>query len=244
MIVLCVPGIVDQQTSVVQYAPQMPELERLNLEEKLGEHYQKPILIKNDIKVRTLAEQRYGIGNKSDSFLHINIDVGVGAGVVIAGMLIEGSHFACGEIGYSILELSHLDEKHTSGHLENHVALPKFLDKIALELQCERETLTIRAVNKLYEEGNEFVVSQVDMLAKRIAFVIANATTLLDVSKVSIGGMVTELQVDLPARINKKLRYVMPYKPEVVFSELSNSALLMGACSVGTDYLLKEGVCQ
>ncbi len=244
VIVVCAPGIIDQQTGEVRYAPQLEGLERSQLKKTIEERYGIETLLKNDINIRTLAEKRYGIGRSNRDFLHINIDLGVGAGLVIDGKLIEGSRFACGEIGYSMLELSQLDEKHQTGHLENLVAIPNFLKKIEREMRQENrgERIDVALINRLYAEGDELVVSQVDLMARRIAFVIANATALLDLPQVSIGGAVAELRVELVERINRHLRYAMPYRPQVVLSGLDGTAFLMGACSVGTDRLLRDGV--
>lgn len=245
VIVVCAPGIIDQKTGEVEYAPQLEGLEQSRLKHTLESYYQTKILVKNDVNIRTLAEMRYGLGAETKNFMHIHIDIGVGAGLVIDGRVIEGSRFACGEIGYFFLDISQLDEKHNYGHLENHVAIPNLLTKIQKEMQREDlEPLTIEKVNQLYWEGDEYVISQIDLFARRIAFVIANATALLDISKVSVGGAVTELEVNLEDRINHMLRYVMPYRPQVSFSALDSTAFLLGAFDIGTELLLRESVAR
>ncbi len=245
VIVVCAPGIIDQTTGEVEYAPQLEGLERSGLKRALESQYNTSVLIKNDVNIRTLAEMRYGLGAETKNFMHIHIDIGVGAGLVIDGRLVEGSRFACGEIGYSVLDISQLDEKHNYGHLENHIAIPNLLCKIQKEMQWEdSRPLTIEQVNQLYQEGDEYVISQIDLFARRIAFVIANATVLLDISKISVGGAVTELEVDLEDRINHMLRYVMPYRPQVSFSALDSTAFLLGAFDIGTEQLLRESVAR
>ncbi len=56
-----------------------------------------PVVVANDANAAVLAEHSYG-GATGDMML-IRIGHGIGAGLIIAGALVYGSHFAAGEIG-------------------------------------------------------------------------------------------------------------------------------------------------
>ncbi len=56
-----------------------------------------PVVVANDANAAVLAEHSYG-GATGDMML-IRVGHGIGAGLIIAGALVYGSHFAAGEIG-------------------------------------------------------------------------------------------------------------------------------------------------
>jgi predicted NBD/HSP70 family sugar kinase len=56
-----------------------------------------PVVVANDANAAALAEHSYG-GATGDMML-IRVGHGIGAGLIIAGALVYGSHFAAGEIG-------------------------------------------------------------------------------------------------------------------------------------------------
>lgn len=89
------PGVVDL-TGTILTAPNLGWT-AVPLQRDLGRLTGLPVVVANDANAAALAEHSYG-GATGDMML-IRVGHGIGAGLIIAGALVYGSHFAAGEIG-------------------------------------------------------------------------------------------------------------------------------------------------
>ncbi len=71
------------------------------LESRLGDDLDLAVLARNDANAAALAEFTFGAAE--GDFLLIKIGRGVGAGLVVGGQPVRGSHFAAGEIGHVVV---------------------------------------------------------------------------------------------------------------------------------------------
>jgi predicted NBD/HSP70 family sugar kinase len=89
------PGVVDL-TGTILTAPNLGWT-GVPLQQDLQRLTGLPVVVANDANAAALAEHSYG-GATGDMML-IRVGHGIGAGLIIAGALVYGSHFAAGEIG-------------------------------------------------------------------------------------------------------------------------------------------------
>ncbi|MGO4592979.1 ROK family protein [Leifsonia sp. 2TAF2] len=89
------PGVVDL-TGTILTAPNLGWLD-LPLQQQLASRTGRPVVVANDANVAALAEHTYG--DAEGDMMLIRIGHGIGAGLLVAGALVYGSHFAAGEIG-------------------------------------------------------------------------------------------------------------------------------------------------
>jgi predicted NBD/HSP70 family sugar kinase len=89
------PGVVDL-TGTILTAPNLG-WSGLALQQHLASRTGLPVIVANDANAAALAEHTYG-GAAGDMML-IRIGHGIGAGLLVAGALVYGSHYAAGEIG-------------------------------------------------------------------------------------------------------------------------------------------------
>jgi predicted NBD/HSP70 family sugar kinase len=89
------PGVVDL-TGTILTAPNLGWT-GIPLQQDLHRLTGLPVVVANDANAAALAEHSYG-GATGDMML-IRVGHGIGAGLIIAGALVYGSHFAAGEIG-------------------------------------------------------------------------------------------------------------------------------------------------
>lgn len=95
-----VPGSVDRQGEGLVVAPQLG-WNRMPLGESLRRALQVPVLIENNVNALAMAERLYGTGRRHDSFLVVTIGTGVGAGIVVDGVVLRGAAGGAGEIGHN-----------------------------------------------------------------------------------------------------------------------------------------------
>ncbi|GAA2068149.1 MULTISPECIES: ROK family transcriptional regulator [Leifsonia] len=89
------PGVVDL-TGTILTAPNLG-WDDLPLQRRLADRTGLAVVVANDANAAALAEHTYG-GAAGDMML-IRVGHGIGAGLLVAGALVYGSHFAAGEIG-------------------------------------------------------------------------------------------------------------------------------------------------
>jgi predicted NBD/HSP70 family sugar kinase len=94
-----VPGSVDLQGSGVVDSPQLG-WNQVPLGSTLGRELGHPVLVENNVNALAMAERLYGAGRRHQSFLVVTIGTGVGAGIVVDGVVLRGAAGGAGEIGH------------------------------------------------------------------------------------------------------------------------------------------------
>ncbi|WP_308170077.1 ROK family transcriptional regulator, partial [Acrocarpospora catenulata] len=96
--VLAVPGPVDPRSGIVHNAPNLgwrdvPVLSLLDLG--------MPLRVENEANLAALGELWFGSG--PSDFLYVSGEIGIGAGLVVAGALFRGSRGFAGELGHVVV---------------------------------------------------------------------------------------------------------------------------------------------
>lgn len=66
----------------------------------LERHFDLPVYLDNDVNTLTVAEQLYGAGAGSSTFVVVTVGRGIGMGLVMNGSLYRGRNGAAGELGH------------------------------------------------------------------------------------------------------------------------------------------------
>lgn len=94
-----VPGEVDRQGNGVVHSTQLG-WSNVPIGATLRRELRMPVLVENNVNALAMAERLYGLGRRHDDFLVITIGTGVGAAIVIDGVIARGTHGGAGEIGH------------------------------------------------------------------------------------------------------------------------------------------------
>lgn len=94
-----VPGSVDLQGSGIVDSPQLG-WNQVPLGPTLRRELGHPILVENNVNALAMAERLYGAGRRHDNFLVVTIGTGVGAGIMVDGVVLRGAAGGAGEIGH------------------------------------------------------------------------------------------------------------------------------------------------
>ena len=100
------PGVIDPiDEGTVRQAPNLPGwMEPFDVAGALSSALDGvAVAVDNDVNVGTLAEHRLGAGKGEENVLGVFVGTGIGAGVVLEGMLRRGPSGAAGEIGHMIV---------------------------------------------------------------------------------------------------------------------------------------------
>ncbi len=95
-------GQVDREKGVLIAAPNL-DCFNMNFKKILGEKFNIPVFIGNDVEVATLGEFKFGAGKNKNNFVCIFVGTGVGSGLVIDKKIYHGATGTAGEIGHIVV---------------------------------------------------------------------------------------------------------------------------------------------
>ena len=121
-----VPGSVDNQGSGVVESTQLG-WHQVPLGAALRREFKLPVLVENNVNALAVAERLYGIGRNHENFLVVTIGTGIGAGIVVDGVVLRGFAGGAGEIGH--VPVSEGGPQCSCG---NHGCLESFIGQEAL----------------------------------------------------------------------------------------------------------------
>jgi glucokinase len=125
--------------------------------------------MENNIRAMTLAEWTLGAARGMSSFVCMAVRSGVGAGVVLNGRLLSGSHGFCGETGYMVLP--------TRGNASRWKNLQQTVSESAMGIDIEAAGFGISP--RVARRAGELIGSQ-----------LASIAALLDPEAIILGGSV------------------------------------------------------
>lgn len=195
--------------------------------------------IENDANLAALAERSLGAGRGARSFAVLLSGERFGAGIVVDGALVRGSHGGAGEMrlldyvagvgsshGIGFLARSWGREAHESGALPSGSALGA-LPSGAVDAP---------AVFAAARDGDAGAIALVERLADRLARICAVIDGMLDVDRIVVAGGVAPVVGDLLRRTAGILDgMVHPPAPELVASSFGADAVLVGASALALE---------
>lgn len=206
------PGVINQETGEIVYAPNLP-WKNYNIREAIESKYNVPFYIGNDANVGILGEWKFGAGINCSNIVGLFVGTGVGGGLIIDGSLFTGSRHAAAELGHLVLN--------TEGPYCNcgqRGCLEAYSSKIAMtreiKVQIERGCKTVmkdaideslgvfksKILKKAIDEEDKVAV---DVLDRAIYYLAAGAGSLINIfnpDMLILGGGVLEALGD----------YIMP----------------------------------
>jgi glucokinase len=213
------PGPVIPGTGVLPAAPNLPGWDYDVpvgdlLTERLGG---RPVVVDNDVNVGTLAEHRLGAGMGVDNLLGVFAGTGIGAGLILDGVLRRGPRGLAGEIGHSFVAFRDLKSDGPGrGELEDYAGR-RSMEQNARWLAEQGEGTVLfdlaeggRLKSRIWAEaidaGDALSARLIDEAASALAAAIATAIVLIDLELVVLGGgMAERLGEPFRERVEKEL---------------------------------------
>ncbi|MFD4960117.1 ROK family protein [Microbacterium sp. NPDC058389] len=156
-----------------------------------------PIHVQNDVDAHALGEFRHGAAAGARSALVVAVGTGVGAGVVVDGVVLRGAHHVAGEIAHlPVPGAEHLRcPCGRAGHLEA-IGSGVGLHRHYLALGGDPEVADARGVVARSRGGDPIARRALVESAAAVGRGIAGAVTLLDPERVVVTGGVAQIGED------------------------------------------------
>lgn len=237
---LGVPGIVNSQSGVINFAPNL-EWENVNLRPLLK--CQAPIIVENEANAAALGEKGFGVGRNTSDMIYVSVGMGVGCGIIIENRLFSGTSFNAGEFGHMTVEPDGPACKcGKRGCWEtfasNNAALNLYKEKSGLGLE-EFEDFVQRVI-----AGEKVALEVADHIVKYLGIGIGNIVNGLNPQMVVIGGKLTEAKDMIYDKVLQQIKYFTLSKSltelEIQFSALNSKASAMGVAGMVLDQAVES----
>lgn len=239
------PGTMDLEAGMLLDPPNLPGWDNFPIRQRLAERLQKPTALQNDANAASYGEFWVGAAKGARSLVMFTLGTGIGCGIVVDGMIIEGRHSHGAECGHIIIEMENGRQCSCGayGHLEGYASATALVKRAhealggdsnpSLLRSLKHDELTSRAISLAADSG--------DLLARRLMretarYLAVGAVSLMHTIDPDIvlfgGGMIAAGQPFLEA-IRADIRAmafpVPAAKTRVEYAQLGGEAGFIGA---------------
>ena len=133
---LATPGTMDIPAGMLLNPPNLPGWVDLPIRQIVADRLQKPTVLQNDAAAAAMGEYWVGAGRDARSMVLWTLGTGIGCGIIVNDMVIEGEHSHGAECGHIVVEANH--GRHTD--TEQYGTLEAYCGAKGLVRRC-REAL-------------------------------------------------------------------------------------------------------
>jgi len=101
---LATPGTMDIPSGMLLDPPNLPGWENFPIRQQVEETLNKQTILQNDANAAAYAEFWIGAGQHVNSLVMFTLGTGIGGGIIINDMIVEGAHSHGSECGHIIIE--------------------------------------------------------------------------------------------------------------------------------------------
>jgi glucokinase-like ROK family protein len=251
-------GIVDPIEGICIYPAQF-RWRNYPFIEKLRERFNFPMKMDNDMNCLLLAERWFGGARDTESFVIVNVDYGVGTGIMTHASVLRGEDFGAGQIGHISISDDEIQcDCGKTGCLEalasEKAILQRFKSKLSSGrtskllsfIQQDINNIMIDHVYKAASEGDELAIEVIEEAGKYLGKGIAILVNTLNPRKIIIAGGILKSKDIFFSTFQKALyKYALPTNVanlQIYASELQKHSDVIGAAALWIEALFNGKV--
>jgi glucokinase len=259
------PGGMDIPSGMLTTVINLTGWDNFPIRDRVSHHCGMPVTFENDANAAAYGEFWVGSGREFASMVLLTLGTGIGCGIIIGDMVIQGAHSHGGEAGHVIID-SRDDARMCGcgwrGHLEAYASATAVIKRGEELLDAGRATslrkrlaageeLTPKLIGEEAEAGDELSLQIVLETARYLGIGTVNVMHVVDPEAVLLGGAMTfggnerELGRRFLDRVRQEVRRLarpIPAAKTVIdFATLGGDAGFIGAAGVARlDYLRQK----
>lgn len=196
-----VPGPVDCEAGIVLTPPNFPMLAYLPLKEILEEKTGFPVFVNKDTNVIAFAEYWYGCRKDCTNLVYVDIDMGIGSGLIIDSKLNVGSNGIAGEFGHITIDINgpvcNCGNKGCLEAMSSGIAVLRDLSQQLIKeknhpLYEKRDELVIEDIFKMAGKKDLLTISILNQSAFYAGVAISNLINIFDPQMIVLGGILIQ----------------------------------------------------
>ncbi len=103
---LATPGTMDIPAGMLLRPHNLPGWDDFPIRQLVAEHFDKPTVLQNDANAAAYGEYWAGAGREIRSLVFWTLGTGIGCGIIVGDMIIQGEHSHGSECGHVIIEMN------------------------------------------------------------------------------------------------------------------------------------------
>ncbi len=251
-----VPGLVDQNSGVLLFAPNL-KWHDVALRQIIQDEFNAPVLVDNEASNAALGEFYFGAAKGYEEVLYISAGVGLGGGIVHDGQLFSGVTGFGAEFGHMTMDPNgELCNCGNRGCWETQVsqsALFRYLSKafekgsesILLESSNgDLEQITVPMVVQAARDGDQIAIGGLNEIGKHLGIGLASLVNALNPDLIVFGGIMSLASDYLLPVVNEMLEQSAlkwnRIATEVVTAQQGLDACVMGGVAKVYQAILAE----
>lgn len=198
-------GPIETKTGRVLISVQVPGWKDFELKNWFEETFHKPTTVVVDTVAGGYAELKLGSGKNSEKFFYTNIGTGIGGSLFTREGSWDGIGFGAAFLGNTYTAdwtsersgaVTRIESLCSGTAIERRLHTPGYVPKTSLLYglcQGDIQAITCRMLSPAAEQGDSFVLEELDRVGRTFGIGVANTISLLGVDTVSIGGGLANL---------------------------------------------------
>lgn len=249
------PGLINARKGTNQTYPHLTGCDG-SLVGYLEKHFQLPVILLNDTHATSIGEHRFGLAKGKKHVLTVNIDWGVGLGIVLNGEVFNGASGFAGELGHIQVQpdgiLCHCGKIGCLDTITSGLALIRQAREgmeagratILPRMLKAGENLDTHHIIKAAHGGDEFCIDLLSNLGTELGKGIATAVHLFNPEIVIVTGILAEagpfISNPVEQAIQKYCLSDFKNSLSLRISELGSKARLLGVQASLVEYLVSK----
>ncbi len=233
-ICLSIHGIVNDQQQITD-SPFI-DFQGVQLDQQLTAEYHVPVILENESNLTAVYVRDFLMTFDSKNLIAISIHKGIGSGIIVDNHLFRGFNGQAGEVGRTLTK----NQAGEYASIESICSEDAIVNRLNAELKVT--DLNRYKVIDLYRQNNHEAVEAMDEFVTEISGLIYNASMYFDTGAIYIGSPLMEAAPEIFERVQQKVQQ-LDRRKTITLARLENSdsATLLGACSVITHEVLGLG---
>ena len=235
LIVISQPGQIGLDSEVFYIDPLHHPWTNIGLKEHLGQHFNTPVMLKNDVQMAAIGEMIMGDGKQFQSLFYVSCGIGLGSSVIYKRQIFEGDSYGAGELGAFLMP-----NGRRLGEVVSMEGLLKRISEIYKENNIETRSLEFDEVVEKSLAGDALVNQGLKETGHILGQAIYNCCVLMDIPTVIFGGDYIRLGPALLESMEETMRQsFLPMRITVQKSGLKEAAGIFGSFVVAKDAILQ-----
>jgi glucokinase len=240
---LAVPALINSTFGRILSSPNLPQLNGLDLADRVGERLQLKVVIENDATAAAIGEHWLGSSKAVGNSVFVTLGTGVGGGLILNGKPFRGTDGTAGEIGHICVEPDGVSCGCGSRGCVEQYASARAIARTATELAraagTARNYQTSKDVFDAATEGDAVAIDAFRSMGRYLGIALADLVNVLNPELIAIGGGAAGAWDYFIEHVRSEIRdRAFPHPADsvrLVRASLGESAGILGAARIAFD---------
>jgi glucokinase len=250
------PGMMDVPSGMLVDPPNLPGWVNFPIRDRVSQHCGRPVAFANDANAAAYGEFWVGSGRTMHSMIMLTLGTGVGGGIILGDVSVDGEHSHGSECGHVIIDYrddARMCPCGLSGHLEAYASAKAIVKraheaiahghKTSLSARLEHgDELTALMIAQDAEAGDAFALELILETAKYLGVGITTLIHTIDPDGVVLGGAMTfgghgnpigkQFLDAVRAEVHRRVFSTLVGRVSIDFAMLGGGAGFIGAAGI------------